>query len=239
MWFRDLVPQWDRGAALEPRVIPGSDVKAASMPGCPARPTAMRWQSHTDTNATQRQVAALGDTVIHPRCPSHYPTAPPPPPGRMGTQGTESCVLPDCIEGTPRHSSSLCVLHGPECHLALPKHPPGCPSPAAQGPWGDMTPRRPGDSSTFPGASPPSEYMATLSTTSLGPVLPCLGYCHLPGEHCHLPGHSFAFQGTVALLWGGCHLPGHSPAFSESLSPSWGTLPPPGTPPPALCRGYL
>lgn len=102
------------------------------------------------------------------------------------------------------------------------------------------------------------EYLATLrgmlapswaSTTSLGPVLPCLCYCHLPGEistfpgtlpfprtHCHLPGDITNFLGTVLPFQAHCHLPGDTlppsgapfclprdtSTFPGRVPPSWG-----------------
>lgn len=162
MWFRDLVPQWDRGAALEPRVIPGCDVKAASMPECSARPTAMHWQNHTDASAIQRQVAALGDTVTHPLLPLTLSD-----PTREDGHTGSRVLCPARLHGrdTGTLSQPLCPPWSPMPPGTSKASPWLSPS-SSTGTLGGMTPRRPGDSSTFPGASPPSEYMATLREMS-------------------------------------------------------------------------
>lgn len=238
----------------------------------------------------------LGTLTSPAACPGLAATdSVPPLTGRTGMQGTEPRALPDPMGGTLGHSPSLCVPRDPQCHLALPKHPPS-PS-AAQGPRRDTAPTQPGAREgraagaaaqllglprdvTFLVTLPPPkghsqlpdrivittvlgtvplfrghhhlpEYLATLrgmlapswaSTTSLGPVLPCLGYCHLPGDistfpgtlpfprmRCHLPGDITNFRGTVLpfqahchLPGEHCHLPGHRFAFQGTVPPSRG-----------------
>lgn len=202
MWLRDfVVPQRDSEAAAGPGAMPGCDVRAASMPGCHARPTARRWQSHTHASATQRQVAAPGDTdqprsVPGARCHSLCPT-PHRQDGHAGNRAlcpagprrrdTGTLPQPLCPPGSPMSPGTSEASPVPLSSAGIPE---GHGTNTARGQGGQSS----RGSSTAPGAS----------------------------QGCHIPGDTATSQGTQPTSRPHCHhhRPGDSSTFPGASPPS-------------------
>lgn len=156
----------------------------------------------------------------------------PPLTGRTGTQGTDPRALPDPMGGTLGHSPSLCVPWGPQCHLALPKHPPGRPPPAAQGPWGDTAPTQPraregraaGAAAQLPGLPWDVTFLVTLP---------------LPKGHSQLPECIVTSLGSSPPSWGQFLFSRAITTFLSTWPPSGGCWHPPGPAPPRWGQFYL